>query len=117
MVKNPNGLYSTKSVLYVGSSGEKKIKIFDIKTKKVLEEVYVGTGIDGLIPFKNFGFITSNWAGKTLFVSTKGKITVLLDTTKEKVNSADLGFVYSKNLLIIPTFYDNRIIAYKLLPR
>ncbi len=33
----------------------------------------------------------------------------------EKINSADLEFIIEKNLLIIPTFFDNRLVAYKLI--
>ncbi len=116
-VKNPNGLFYKNKILYVGSSGDKKIKKFEIGTKRFLGEIYVGSGIDGLIPFNGKGFITSDWRGKTLFVYPEGNILTLLDTCSQKINSADLGFVFSKRLLIIPTFFDNRIIAYKLVDR
>jgi hypothetical protein len=32
-----------------------------------------------------------------------------------RVNSADLEYIPEKKLLIIPTFYDQRILAYELL--
>ncbi len=113
-INRPNGLFYSENILYVGNSGDKKIKKFDIKTKKLIGEIFVGTGIDGLILTEQKYFITSNWAGRTSIVLNTGKVITLLDTTSKKINSADLGFVPSKKIIIIPTFYNDKIIAYKL---
>jgi len=47
-------------------------------------------------------------------VTASGKINVLIDTTASKINSADLGYIKSRRLLLIPTFFDNRVVAYKV---
>jgi hypothetical protein len=39
----------------------------------------------------------------------------ILDTMPVKVNCADFEFIKEKNLLIIPTFTDNRVMAYQLI--
>jgi hypothetical protein len=40
--------------------------------------------------------------------------TLLLDTTPVKANAADIEFIISKKLLLVPTFSDNRVVAYKI---
>ena len=68
--------------------------------------------IDGLIPYKT-GFIISNWEGKIEWITpTQNKI--LQDLSVKHIYAADLGFIPSKRLIIIPTFYDNRLIAMEL---
>ena len=60
------------------------------------------------------GFIISDWKGKTELIG-KGKApVVLVDTTAEKVNAADLEYIPERRLLIIPTFFDNRVVAYTI---
>ncbi len=116
-ISRPNGLFYYRSILYVGNSGDKSIKMFNVNTKKYLGKIYVGTGIDGLIYFKKGRFLTSDWEGRTFFVTKEGEVKKLLDTRAQKINAADIGFVPEKNLVIIPTFYKDKIVAYKLIEK
>ena len=47
-------------------------------------------------------------------VTASGKVIVLIDTTSSKINSADLEYIKTKKLLLIPTFFDNRVVAYEV---
>ena len=38
----------------------------------------------------------------------------LLDTKDQKINAADIGYIESQELLLVPTFFDNRVVAYKV---
>jgi hypothetical protein len=38
----------------------------------------------------------------------------LLDTTPRKIYAADIDFVVDKKLLLVPTFFDNHVVAYRL---
>ncbi len=107
----PNGLHLDGAVLYVGTArGVVKI---DTATRAVALEVPHAGGIDGLRAHPG-GFIVSDWKGKTELIG-KGKApVVLVDTTAEKVNAADLEYVPERRLLIIPTFFDNRVVAYTI---
>jgi hypothetical protein len=62
------------------------------------------------------GYFTSNRAGRITWISPTGTDVTLLDTTSEKINQADFEFLPEQNLLIVPTFHDNRLIAYKAVP-
>jgi sugar lactone lactonase YvrE len=114
-IGRPNGLYIHKNELYVGNSADGKIKAIDLENESIRTVAVVGSGIDGLKMDDEGNFIVSDWVGKTSFVSKNGEVTELLNTTDQKINSADLEFVIEKNLLIIPTFIDNRLVAYELM--
>jgi len=114
-IGRPNGLYVHDNELYVGNSEDGKIKAIDLKNETIRTVVIVGSGIDGLKMDREGNFIVSDWSGKTSYVSKNGEVTELLNTTGEKINSADLEFIIEKNLLIIPTFFDNRLVAYELM--
>ena len=71
-------------------------------------------GIDGLKKIRKGTYIVSDWKGKTQLISKNKHPIVLLDTTNKKINAADLEYIPDKRLIIIPTFFDNRVVAYKL---
>jgi hypothetical protein len=69
--------------------------------------------VDGIIWMDNNKFIISNWKGRILLASPGEKI-VLYCKTKENKQTADLGFIPEKKIVLIPTFYDNRVIAVRI---
>ncbi len=113
-IQKPNGLYMKKKKLLVGSSGDGCIKSIHLKTNEVEVVACPGSGIDGLHPVKNGIYVISDWKGKTSLVTDEDDVTVLLDTTDMDINSADFDYIKNKKLLVIPTFFDNRVVAYKL---
>ena len=113
-IKKPNGLFYKDGTLYIGNSGDGKIKAVNIKTRKIKTIANIGSGIDGLLLDKEGFFIISDWAGKTSLVKKGGELVTLLDTTERKINAADLGYIPKKRVILIPTFFDNRVVAYKL---
>ena len=38
----------------------------------------------------------------------------LLKTSDQEINSADIGFNQTDQVVYVPTFFDNRVVAYKL---
>jgi len=113
-VQSPNGLFIKNNTLFIGNSGDGFIKKVNLKTKAISNFCSVGKGIDGLKLINNNCFITSDWKGHVSFACEKNNITTLLDTTKAKINAADLEYLPSLKLVIIPTFFDNKCVAYKL---
>jgi hypothetical protein len=103
-VSKPNGLYAEKDKLILGNSGDGSLKAINLVTKEISIIAKIGSGIDG---------IQSDGKGKTSYVTSSGKVTVLLDTTNQKINSADIEYIESKHILLIPTFFNNRVVAYK----
>jgi len=70
-------------------------------------------GGDGIVAIGK-DFIVSNWNGEINHVSAAGKVTKLLDTKNDKVNAADIEYIPSLKLLLVPTFFANKVVAYKV---
>ena len=113
-VSQPNGLYADNGQLIVGSFGDGSLKAIDLKTKAIRVIARVRSGIDGVQADGKGNYFISDWGGKTMFVSSNGDVTVLMDTTAGRINSADIEFIEEKGMLLIPTFFDNRVMAYRV---
>jgi sugar lactone lactonase YvrE len=113
-ILKPNGLYMEKKRLVVGNSGDGSLKSINLADRKINTLARVGSGIDGLRSDGKGNYFISDWKGKTSLVTASGEIIVLMDTTTSKINSADLEYIKSQRLLLIPTFFDNRVVAYRV---
>ncbi|MCL6260700.1 ATP-binding protein [Aquiflexum sp. TKW24L] len=71
------------------------------------------TGGDGLIILEDNVFLASRWQGE-IYLIKDGIETLLLDTKAEESNTADIGYIPSENLVLVPTFFKNKVVAYKL---
>lgn len=109
-LKNVNGLWVDNGNLFAGNQSIWKI---DIDTKEMNEILKGAGGVDGLERIDNKKFIFSNWIGK-VFVSDGEKITKLLDSTIEKINTADIDYIPEKKMVLVPTFFGNSVDAYRL---
>jgi hypothetical protein len=85
---------------------------------------------DGLVKINETTYLVTAWAGPSWLVATDGIVTNLLDTTKikrpncrnnmtrraadESLKNADSGYIPDKHLWLIPTFFGNKILTYKL---
>jgi outer membrane protein assembly factor BamB len=71
-------------------------------------------GIDGLIPLGKGKYLVSDWAGKIQIIEHGKSPVVLSNTSSQKINAADLGYITEGKIILIPTFNDQRVIAKKL---
>jgi hypothetical protein len=109
-----NGLYWEEDRLLLLTSGSSMFKAIDWETKTVtVISKNLGDG-DGIIPLGNGNYITSSWRGAIFYIRSDGDVSKLLDTEAINVNAADIDYNDDSNLLFVPTFFDNRIMAYKL---
>ncbi len=109
-IQSPNGLYTEMGYLYIGEKSIYKVNIASKEITKVVEE---GGGIDGLEKDNNGNFVFSHWAGR-IFIEKNGEVIKLHDSSAEGINTADIDFVQKPPLLLVPTFMDNRVVAYKI---
>ena len=115
LLEGPNGMLMQGDYLLVGVNNSiLKVDTGSGSVKKLVDNT--GVSIDGLRDTGKGSFIISNWQGKTMIVAPDRKPLVLLDTTDKKINSADLEYIESRNLLIIPTFFDNHVVGYRIKP-
>lgn len=107
-----NGLYATGNDLYMA------VKDTLYKAGKNKQLSVIATGMDessdGIEMTSNKDFIVSCWNGIVYHIKKDGTKTVLLDTREQKINAADIGFDSTKNILYVPTFFNNKVIAYQL---
>jgi hypothetical protein len=47
-------------------------------------------------------------------ININGEKSSLLNTKDQGKNTADIWFIQEENLLLVPTFFDNRVVAYRL---
>jgi len=111
----PNGLFIKDNTLYLASMGSSDFKAIDLDTKK---DTVLATGIgmgDG-VEYVGSGddFLVSDWEGGIYYISN-GKSQKLIDSKEQNVNTADIEFIPSENLLLVPTFFRNKVVAYKLI--
>jgi DNA-binding beta-propeller fold protein YncE len=105
-----NGLFAEGDKLYVGSDN---IYQMNTKTKKIIEFKSNCGGVDGLEKDNSGNFVFSNWPGRIYYLQGE-KMTKMIDSSKEKINTADIGFARQLNLVLVPTFFDNQVVAYKI---
>lgn len=109
-----NGLYWEKSRLLLITSGTSEFKEIDWNTKDAtVISKNMGHG-DAIAPVGDGGYLTTSWKGAIFYVSAEGVATKLLDTEANSENAADLDYSISDKTLYVPTFFDNRVKAYKL---
>ena len=111
-LKAPNGVLAHKGELYILESGG----LYRVGKNKEL--VLLSGGIegnaDGLENVSGGDFLVSCWAGVIHYVKADGTHEVLLDTSAEKINSADIGYDAKKRIVYVPTFFKNSVVAYEL---
>lgn len=108
--QNPNGLMAEKGKLLVGDNNIYEV---DIQTKKTTLLIKDAGGVDGLEKNNDGDFVFSNWPGR-IFIQKNGKTIKLLDTTAQELKTADIDYDLKHDLVLVPTFFDNHIIAYKI---
>jgi hypothetical protein len=111
-LKGPNGLYVDGDDLYILDNGSLLKMNADKSTTKIADGMESST--DGLEKVKDKDFLASCWVGTIYYVNADGSIQKLLDTTAEKSNTADIGFNAEKNIVYVPTFMKNKVVAYQL---
>jgi DNA-binding beta-propeller fold protein YncE len=107
-----NGLYVSEGVLLAGLKN-KVVKI-NLQTKEISDYILNTGGIDGLVPDGKGNFLISDWQGTIHLINPAHEKVVLTDTKPSKVNAADIDYIISKKLLLVPTFSTNKVVAYEM---
>jgi sugar lactone lactonase YvrE len=114
-ISRSNGLFIHGDQLLVGNSGDGMLKAIALRSRNVTDVVCLGAGVIDGIRVDNLGnYVLSHWDGLVYVVTPAGDVLEVLDTRAEGVNSADFEYIRERNLLVVPTFLDNRVMAYRL---
>ena len=110
-----NGLFAHDGHLIVGSTGDGLLKSVDLTGGCTRTIACLGAGvIDGIRVDPNGNYLVSHWEGKVYRISPEGDVVEILDVRDEGINLADFEFIKENNLLVVPTFTGNKVVAYRL---
>ena len=114
-LNKPNGLLAVgKDKLMVGSTKIGALQSIDLATKSITKLADGMAATDGIVPEGKGNYFVSDWNGQVFHVNADGSKEQLLDTRDEKINSADIDYVAKKKLLVVPTFFKNKLVAYRV---
>lgn len=114
LLEGPNGLLCEQNKLMLLNMKDGKVYSVDKKSKKISEYCNGIKNADGIVSDGNKGyFVTGAWQGEVFHIDKKGNKRLLLDLGKDKIIAADICYIASRRLLIIPTL-DKRVLAYKV---
>jgi outer membrane protein assembly factor BamB len=111
-LKSMNGIFAKDNLIYLGSNGN--FISVDQKTKEIKILVKEVGYLDGIEQIAGGKFITSDWTGNIQLIDVGKGVEKLMEPSPLKINAADLGYIAEQNLLLVPTFNNNKIVAYKL---
>ncbi len=111
---SPNGVDYQNGQLNVLGFDSKKMYKFDLSDNT--ESTFSADlgAADGLEQVDGGGYLASDWNGQVFYVDPSGKNKPLINTIEEKKGAADIEYVASRRTLLVPTFFDNHIDAYKV---
>lgn len=112
-IDGPNGLTYHNGQILLASNGSNDLKILrqDGEGKVLAEDIGAG---DGIVAVDDNSYLVSNWEGEVYYVRQGQEKVKVLDTKDQDINSADIEYIQERNLLLVPTFKDNRVVAYRL---
>lgn len=112
--ERPNGLFFDNNRMIVAFSRGGKVRLLDPERKEFTDWTDKIDGGDGITPSGDGNFFVSNWNGEVYYVNQEGRNWRILDTKSSKVNAADIYYLEDQQLLLVPTFNDNRVVAYRV---
>lgn len=107
-----NGLKVYGSNLIVGAG--KELLLIGADKKPLTLATGFAEGIDGIEMAARAEFIVSCWPGLVYYVHSNGKLSLLIDSRADKINTADIGFDPNTKRVFIPNFFKNSVTAYQL---
>ncbi len=117
-IVRPNGLHLDGDELIVANNGDYCLKSINIKTKSVKTIARLAKGIiDGIEADGNGNYFVSQTDGRIFQISKSGSIRKILDMTALSVYTANFTYCSDRHLLVIPTFTENSVIAFRISDR
>lgn len=111
-LKRPNGLLINDQDLLILDNGSLLALNLNGQLVQLMEGMDPST--DGIEKVTSNEYLVSAWEGVIYYVTAFKTKEVLLDSRKDKKNTADIGYDAKNKIVYVPTFYGNKIVAYKL---
>lgn len=110
-LEKPNGLAYVNGNVVLASN---QLQVVNANGENQVLAEGIGFG-DGIGVVDENSYLVSNWQGEVYYVTQGTDKVKLLDTKAQNMNTADITYIQDQNLLLVPTFNDNRVVAYKLI--
>ncbi|MBX0331783.1 gluconolaconase [Pontibacter sp. HSC-14F20] len=112
--ERPNGLLYDNNRLIVASFNTGKVRFLDTERQDFTDWTDKIPSADGIARVGTDGTLVSNWNGEIYYVDINGRNWKILDTKNKKINAADIFYSEEQGMLYVPTFLDNRVVAYRV---
>ncbi|MGE5419755.1 MAG: ATP/GTP-binding protein [Chloroflexota bacterium] len=111
----PDGLLLLGDTLYIASQGANNFASINVVNKQFTVLTDSVTHADGIAYTGIPGYyLVTDWDGQIFLINPDFSKTTLLNTKKIQMNTADIEFIPEESLLIVPAFFKNCVVAYKL---
>ncbi|MEN0050832.1 MAG: ATP-binding protein [Bacteroidota bacterium] len=111
-LENPNGIFVEDDRILI-AAGNSTFKAYNINTK---EEQLLGEGVnsgDGIVKTSSGAYVVSDWNGE-IFLIEDQKVNSLFSSKDQGVQTADIGMIEGDDIVLVPTFFGNQVVAYQL---
>jgi hypothetical protein len=113
-VEGPNGLLAEGQTVLAALWNGKSLNTIDVTSKQITMKADSIENPDGVEAMGDGAYLVSSWNGVINYVGSDNKVVTLLDTRADTVSSADIEYIKEKNLLLVPTFFKNKVVAYEV---
>lgn len=114
-ISRANGLWIRDGWLLVGNSGDGFLKGVELATGRVETVISMGAGIiDGIRIEPDGNLLVSHWEGQIYRITPQGHFLELADGLPGGWNTADFEYLPEEGVLLVPTFLDNRVRAFRI---
>lgn len=108
-----NGVLYEKDRLLIGTWQDEKLNAMSFSDNTISTVAEKLPQPDGIESDGEGGYFVSSWKGLVHYVYPDGKTELILDSTAEEIGAADLDYIQSKKMLLVPTFFHNTVTAYE----
>lgn len=115
--EKPNGIYLEGDRMIVAFMSSGRVRLLDPATKNFSDWTDGIKAADGIAKATDGAYLISSWDGEVYYVTETGKKWRLLNTKDKNINAADISYAQQLGLVLVPTFNDNRVVAYRLSTR
>lgn len=112
--ENPNGIFVEGDRMLVAFFNSGRVRLVDPGTKDFTDWTDGIKSADGIARLEDGNYLISSWDGEVYYVNQEGRNWRVLDTKSKNINAADISYARQPGLLLVPTFRDNRVVAYRL---
>ncbi|HEY8512950.1 MAG TPA: PQQ-binding-like beta-propeller repeat protein [Cyclobacteriaceae bacterium] len=113
-VDGPNGLLADGGTLLMASWAAGTLNAIDLQSQETTVKAEGIEHPDGIEPVGDGAYLVSTWDGMVHLVNADGSKHLLLDTRESGANAADIEYIPEQNLLLVPAFSANKVVAYEL---